>query len=153
MEDFGNIVYIVAAIAWFAWSSYKKSQEGKKKQTTTSHKEPEGRQAMEEYEEPKSFEDLIMEQFGQKKPEPVKIEVEKHPNEDKFLNTDLTHYHLSKDYKMSQGEKKSYRTQRQASKLVEVEEEDESLMESLLPNGFDLRQAVVLNTILERPYN
>jgi hypothetical protein len=33
------------------------------------------------------------------------------------------------------------------------EEEEEGLIDSLMPNGFNLKQAVVLNAILDRPYN
>jgi hypothetical protein len=47
---------------------------------------------------------------------------------------------------------KSHRIERQVRKLEVVELEQESIMDSLVPNGFDLRQAVVLNAILERPY-
>ena len=36
MEDFGNIFYVLGAIAWFAWNTYKKSQGGKKKPATAS---------------------------------------------------------------------------------------------------------------------
>lgn len=152
MEGLGNIVYVVAAIAWFAWSAYKKSQDGKKKPTRASRTRPAGRQVVEEHEEPRSFEDMILEQFGQKKPEPVRVETEKRSNEGKFLNTDRTHSHLPEDYKMSKSEMKSHRVERQVTKLKVVELDQESLMDELLPNGFDLKQAVVLNAILERPY-
>jgi len=152
MEDFGNIVYVVAAIAWFAWNTYKKSQGGKKKPATASRTKPASGPVEREYEEPKSLEDMIMEQFGQKKPEPVRVDTARNTNEDKFLSTDLTHSHLSADYKMSQSEMKSHRVERQVRKLEVEEKDEESLIDTLLPNGFDLRQAVVLNAILERPY-
>ncbi len=153
MEDFGNIVYVVAAIAWFAWNTYKKSQQGAEKQPQSASKPK--RQVQTYDEQPsRSLEDIIMEQLeGRKAPEPKPIPVARSNNQDKFLNTDLTHSHLSERYKMSSGEMKSHRVQRQVQKLEVVETHEENLMDRLMPNGFDLRQAVVLNAILERPYN
>lgn len=134
MEDFGNIVYVVAAIAWFAWNTYKKSQDGNKKPATASRKKAASRP------------------IGQKAEEPILQETRRHENADKFLNTDLTHSHLAEDYKMSESEMMSHRVERQVRKLEVEETDEESLIDALLPNGFDLRQAVVLNAILERPY-
>jgi hypothetical protein len=152
MEDLGNIVYVVAAIAWFAWNTYKKSQGGKKKPATASGPKPASRQ-VQQREESKSLEDMILEQFGQKSEEPIRHEPKRHQNTDKLLDTDLTHSHLSDDYKMSQSEMKSHRVERQVKRLKVEEEEEESLIDSLMPNGFNLKQAVVLNAILDRPYN
>ena len=151
MEDFGNIFYVLGAIAWFAWNTYKKSQGGKKKPATASSTKPTSR-PVDTIEESKSLEDMILEQFGQKKEEPVQYQPRKHENADKFLDTDLTHSHLSEDYTMSVTEMKSHRVTRQVPKLKVEEEVEESVFDSLMPNGLNLRQAVVLNAILERPY-
>jgi len=159
MEDFGNIVYVVAAIAWFAWNTYRKSQNAKQKPATASRPKRAQKQQQTEPAEAKSLEDVIMEQLGgsrpELKPEPVRYEPQTSANQDKFLNTDLTHSHLSNDYEMSQSENKSHRVERQVRKM-EVDEDDgenESVIDAILPNGFDLRRAVVLNAILEKPYN
>jgi len=151
MEDFGNIVYVLAAIAWFAWNTYKKSQDGKKKPATASGTKPANRPVVQR-EESKSLEDMILEQFGQKSEEPIRHEPKRQENANKFLNVDLTHSHLPENYKMSKSEMKRHRVERQVRKLEVEELEQESLMDSLVPNGFDLKQAVVLNAILERPY-
>ncbi|MFT7154834.1 MAG: hypothetical protein ACJAVL_000669 [Bacteroidia bacterium] len=151
MEDFGNIVYVLAAIAWFAWNTYKKSQGGKKKPATASGPKPASR-PVQQREESKSLEDMVLEQFGQKNEEPIRHEPKRHQNADKLLDTDLTHSYSSENHKMSESEMKSHRIERQVRKLEVVELEQESIMDSLVPNGFDLRQAVVLNAILERPY-
>lgn len=150
MEDFGNIVYVIAAIGWFLWKTFKKSDDGAKKPASKQ-----GRPSMPE--EPKqspiqTLEEMILEQLGEKpQPTPAPI-IRERPNRDKFLSTDLTHSHLSNDYQMSVTEMKSHRVDRQVEPLRNEDEEYGSLMEQLLPNGFDLRQAVVLETILQRPY-
>lgn len=151
MDDLGNIVYIVAAIGWVAWNTYNKSLKKKDEQPSSQPK-----QYVDTYEDKqpaRSFEEIVRKQFEQNhqsRPVPV-ARVNK--NQDKFLNTDLTHSHLSESYVMSSSEMKSNRAQRQTQKKRVMETEDENLMEHLMPNGFDLRQAVVLNSILERPYN
>jgi hypothetical protein len=154
-----NIVYLLIGIAWFFWNAYRKSKEEDSNKTPVP-KSSKPRRFEEAKEEPlaepfKSLEDLIMEQIeGKKKPEPVpiKVEPEQHHNQDKFLNLDLDHSHLPPDYKMSESEKGSHRVQRQVERNVQVEEREETLADQLFPEGFDLRKAVVLNAILERPY-
>ena len=150
MEDFGNIVYVLAAIGWFFWNAYKKSQKKAKPQKAPQGR-TEPRQAETERGTIKSLEEIILQQLeGHKEPvpevEPVKVK------DDGFLRSDLTHSHLAADYQMSQSESKSHRVQRQVRLLVKEEEDEESLIDRILPEGFDLQQAVVLNTILERPY-
>lgn len=153
MEDFGNIVYVIAAIGWFLWKTFRKSEDADKKKSKSAPRRPTER------EEPKTspvqtLEQMILEQLGERpepKPEPVPI-VRERSNRDKFLSTDLTHSHLSEDYQMGVSEMKSHRVERQVEPLKVIEEEQESLVDQLMPNGFDLRQAVVLETILQRPY-
>jgi len=154
MDDLGNIVYVLIAVGWFALNMYKKSQQKKQQQPKAKRQQPRRQESNSDSGEwKKSLEDLILEQFGEKIEEPVKPEpIPAHPNEDKFLQTDLTHSHLADDYQMSSTEMESHRVQRQVRKVVVEKVEEESLMDKILPEGFDLRQAVVLNAILERPY-
>lgn len=156
MDDFGNIIYVLIAVGWFLFNAYKKSQKNKPKRAPRERQQPEP--AKEESkpwtESARSLEDLILEQLGENPAEMVSEpeSVMAHRNEDKFLNTDLTHSHLAEDYKMGESEMKSHRVQRQVRKVKIDIEEEESLIDILLPNGFNLQQAVVLNAILERPY-
>lgn len=149
MEDFGNIVYIVAAIAWFAWNSYKKAQEGKAKpKRTSSAPAPNMQEA--ETSDPKTFEELIMEQFGQKQTdadEPVYTSPSNRPTSRPQVATPAS------AYQMSAGEMGSHRIERKKRKKVQEDEPEQSAIDEILPEGFSLKQAVVLNAILERPYN
>lgn len=162
MDDFGNIIYVLAAIGWFFWNAYKKSKQGKEARPTKPQRSSESQTTEETENEPfRSLEDMILEQLGgtEEKPKPVVVEAAstntpRHRNQDKFLNTDLDHSHLSPDYQMSVSEGKSHRVQRQVERMkVRAEEKEQSLMDELFPDeGFDLRKAVVLSTILHRPY-
>jgi len=159
MDDFGNIIYILAAIGWFFWNAYRKSQQGEKQNERNPHTKPSKPQTIDnESSDPfKSLEEMILEQINGEKddPNPIPVEVTpKHQNQDKFLSMDLQHSHLPNDYKMSVGESGSHRVKRQVERLKEQEEiQEQSLLDELFPNeGFDLRKAVVLNAILERPY-
>ena len=151
--DIENIIYLVIGVGWFLWNAYRKSQAGKEpSKPKTRRQAPADEQPS---SEPfKSLEDMILEQFGEKlPPEPVVVQSTVHKNQDKFLNSDLTHSHLSDDYEMSKTEMKSHRVERQV-RVLEVEEaEEESLIDQIMPNGFDLRQAIVMNAVLERPYS
>ena len=162
MDDFGNIIYVLAAIGWFFWNAYKKSQQGKEKNSPKpqGHSTSHPTEVLED-EPSRSLEDMILEQLGGKKEEPKPVTVEtasklppQHRNQDKFLKTDLDHSHLADDYKMSEGESGSHRVERQVRRLkVKEVEKEESLMDNLFPDeGFDLRKAVVLSAILDRPY-
>lgn len=153
MDDFGNIVYVLAAVGWFVWNTYKKSQKGDGKEGQPVSKKKREGQSFDREQPARSLEDIIMEQLeGKKRPEPVPV-TKSSNNQDKFLSMDLTHSHLSESYKMSDGEMKSHRVQRQVPKLKVEELEEETLMERVVPSGFSLQQAIVLNAILERPYN
>lgn len=154
MDDFGNIIYVLGAIGWFVWNTYRKAQEGKKKPAGASRSRRNTSDS--EGEKPfKSLEDLIMGQFGDAEKEeelkPVTV-ASRNSNEDKFLKNDLTHSHLSDDYVMSSGEMQSHRVVRQVRKLDVIQDSEIGLMDELFPEGFDLKQAVVSNAILERPY-
>jgi hypothetical protein len=101
-----------------------------------------------------TLEEMILEQLGER-PKPqvqTRSRSTETSNKEKFLSTDLTHSHLPNDYQMSVTEMKSHWVERQVEPLRTEDEEHESLFDQLLPNGFDLRQAVVLETILQRPY-
>lgn len=154
MDDFGNIIYIIVGIAWFFYNAYRKSQGEKKASKTTSRKSSRPQRTT-STTEPQTLEELI---FGRQNPEPVKaeplkVERQKHRNEGKFLNIDRDHSHLSEDYKMSVSESGSHRVQRQVKPLVKSEDlEEHNVMDELFPEGFELKKAIVLNAILERPY-
>ena len=152
MDGIENIAYVLIGIGWFAWNTYRKYQAGKEPgQPKTRRSVPADTQP--ESEHSRSLEDMILEQFGDKQvPEPVAAQYQRHENQDKFLNTDLTHSHLSDDYEMSKSEMKSHRVERQVRKLEEEETEEESILNQIMPDGFDLRQAIIMNAVLERPY-
>jgi hypothetical protein len=158
MEDLGNIIYLIIGIGWFLWNAYRKSQQGKeqrKPERQRPHSVPS--ETSEPSSDPfKTLEDMILEQLeGKKEPvmDPVVIREKRHDNQDKFLNMDLDHSHLPDNYKMSVGEGGSHRVQRQVRPLNMVESEPEnSVMDELFPEGFELKKAVVFNAILERPY-
>ncbi len=156
MDDLGNIVYVIGALAWFAWNAYRKMQGNEEAAPKSSKPERQATgQPEKTWESARSLEDLIMEQLGQKpapSPKPATQPV-RTDNSSKFLNSDLTHSHLKPDYVMSSSELRSPRVERQGKKGKETELEDQvDLMEELFPAGLDMRQAFVLNTILERPY-
>ncbi len=158
MDGIENIIYVVIAIGWFVWNAYRKMQGGKqsspKPASRPAHDRMEPSEPEPERDPFKSLEDMILEQLeGKKEPEPVFVEPTRHANQDKFLSHDLTHSHLSDDYQMSNGESGSHRVERQVKKRVQEEVEEESLIDQVLPNGFDLRQAIVINAVLERPYS
>ena len=154
MDDLGNIIYILIGIGWFFWNAYKKSQAKKEKPSpkrrARSPKAPE--QADPEY---KTLEDLIFGREEEKEVvvEPVVTPTVTYKNEDKFLNIDRDHSHLPDDYQMSVSESGSHRVQRQVQKTFKEEMGPEiNVREELFPEGFDLRRAVVLSAILDRPY-
>lgn len=163
MEDFGNIVYVLAAIGWFLWKTFGKSSEKNAPQPKRSRPKP----VVQEAAKPvASTLDELFEQFGvdtkevrQPKKQPVSAEPVKavrRPSRIRnrgFLNVDLTHSHLADDYQMSSGEMQSHRVERQVRVLEAEHEETETLMDRLMPNGFDLRQAVVFDAVLNRPYS
>lgn len=158
MDGIENIVYVVIAIGWFVWNAYRKMTEGKGSSPKPSSRPKTGR-VQPTNAEPKTdpfqtLEDMILEQLeGKKEPEPMFAEPERHENQDKFLSHDLTHSHLDDDYQMSTDESKSHRVERQIKPLEIEEVEEESLFDLAMPNGFDLRQAIVVNAVLERPYS
>jgi hypothetical protein len=154
MDDFGNIIYIVVGIAWFFYNAYRKSQGEKQAPDAKPRKSARSRRKSTS-SEPQTLEELI---FGKQDPEPIqakhtKVEVSQVKNQDKFLNFDRDHSHLPEGYKMSVSESGSHRIQRQVQPLVQKEYQSEAnVMDELFPEGFDLKKAVVLNAILERPY-
>jgi hypothetical protein len=158
MDDLGNIVYVIIAIGWFFWNAYRKSQEKQANEQKRQRSQPATSRSDESTADPyKSLEDIILEQLEGKKepkPEPVVMKQTRRSNKDKFLSLDLDHSHLPDDYQMSKDESKSHRVQRQVVPLQKMEMEPEvSVMDEFFPEGFELRKAVVLNAILERPYS
>jgi len=156
MDDFGNIAYVLMAIGWFLFNAYKKAQKNKEKRPSQqTSQRPFAEETQPQPEPTRSFEDLILEQLGGKVEEEETVQAEPIPvykNEEKFLNIDRTHSHLPDNYQMGQDEMKSHRVTRNIKKVEREVEQPESLYDSLMPSGFDLKQAVILNAILERPY-
>lgn len=158
MDDLGNIIYVVIAIGWFFWNTYKKAKESKGRSVPKQpSRRPEPVSTSDADSDPfQSLEDMILGQLdGKNVPteQPNPVVVPEYKNQEKFLNVDRTHSHLADDYQMSVSESKSHRVQRQVKPaLMEKEREEEGVMDELFPEGFELQKAVVLNTILERPY-
>jgi hypothetical protein len=157
MDGIENIVYVVIAIGWFVWNTYRKMQEGKQSSPKPASR-PKTRPVQPTQDQPKTgpfqtLEDMILEQLeGEKDLEPVLVDSDTYENQDKFLSHDLTHSHLDDNYQMPTDESKSHRVERQIKPLEVEEVEEESLFDVAMPNGFNLRQAIVVNAVLERPY-
>ena len=156
MDGIENIMYVVIGIGWFLWNMYRKMQAGKEQPTKRAQRpKPVSSAPANPHREPepfKSLEDMIMEQLGGEKEVQPAYSEPVHENQDKFLSSDLTHSHLPDNYQMSADESKSHRVERQVRKLELEEEEYESVKNLVMPDGFDLQQAVVLNAVLNRPY-
>lgn len=156
MDDLGNIVYVVAAIGWFLWNTFKKSQEGgKRKQPPTQPKSVPQPQKEWRPADAKSLEDLLREQLNPSQPKPQQqpVPVKTPKKRETFLKTDLTHHHLKENYQMSKGEMAPHRVERQVRKMqLEEEPEEETLLQRMFGGELDIRKAVVLNAILERPH-
>lgn len=154
MDDFGNIIYVLAAIGWFFWNAYKKTQQGKESRVPApeaGRSEPTSTET--ESGDPfRSFEEMILEQLeGKKKPAPTTNV----PSSDEVVrNAKAEQAQASTGYQMSVSEIKNHRAQRQKErKEKEVVQDESTLMESLFQDeGFDLKKAIVLNAILDRPY-
>ncbi len=156
--DIENVLYIIIGIGWFLWNAYRKTKQEKPKGAPRRNQQPTPSSTDQPSADPfRTLEDIILEQLEgetEAKPAPVPVAVEpRHKNQDKFLSVDLDHSHLLDDYQMSVGESGSHRVQRQVTPLKTEQMEPElSVMDELFPDGFELRKAVVLNAILERPY-
>lgn len=156
MEDFENIVYLLAAVGWLIWKAFRRASD---KNTLPESLERPRAGAQGEVKPLASTLDGMLEQFGMEtKKDPVSSRPVKSMRGQSrirnkgFLNTDLTHSHLADDYEMSAGEMQSHRVERQVRVLETRSEETGTLSETILQDGFDLRQAVVLNAVLNRPY-
>lgn len=164
MEDFGNIVYVLAAIGWFLWKTFGKSDEqkpvAKKRRSNPVPDVGPGEQPR-----TSTFQDLL-DQLGMDEPRtqpvpsnsstasPTKLGRGNVRSRNKgFLSIDMKRTHLDTDYQMSVSELQGHRIQRQMRVTEEQETESETLIEQLMPNGFDLRQAVVADAVLNRPYH
>lgn len=154
MDDLGNIVYVVAAIGWFLWNTYKKSQEGGKKKQPAKQQKPTAQPKTEwRPADAKSLEELLREQLNPTVPTAKPMPVKTPKKRETFLKTDLTHSHLNEGYQMSKGEMVGHRVERQVRKMhLEEELEGETLMQRMFGGELDMQKAVVLNAILERPY-
>jgi|GEM_PF-988383 len=154
MDDLGNIVYVVAAIGWFLWNTYKKSQEGGKRKQPAKQQRPTA-QPQREWRpaDAKSLEELLREQLNPTVQTPKPLPVKSPKKRETFLKTDLTHSHLNEGYQMSKSEMGGHRVERQVRKMhLEEEVEGETLMQRMFGGELDMQKAVVLNAILERPY-
>lgn len=142
MEEF---IYLIIVAGWFLFNAYRKSQAAK------AQREAEQRPAypMEEderelQEQPSSFEEMILEQFGGKRNdvrnEPLErpVEVKKAPSP--FLNFDAP----------KAGDAR--RARKVAAAKVQKDSVFEPHASDYLQDGFDLRRAVIYDAVLQRPY-
>lgn len=144
-----EILYLIVGAAWLLFNLYKKSQENKanKEAGQTQQRRayvPEQQHEAEEevYEAPQTLEEMILERFGEKRPEPqiirhVPIQVSPSP----FLSNDAPKY--------AEGQRP--RVERKSQKLRD-DTPPKVFHSDLLKEDLDMRKAFIYNTILQRPY-
>ena len=135
MDDFGDILYVLAMLAALVFSAIRKSKQSKKRSAAPVETQPDAFDPMEE-EEPiiQDLRDLFKPR--QPKPQPV-------PDASEFKTEQVKSYQQTSIPK----------TQRRSTKPLEVDDLDEtSGTADLFEEGIDLRQAVIYSEILKRPY-
>jgi hypothetical protein len=141
-----EILYLIAGAAYLAFNFYKKSQEAKaeKQAKQASHRVPSvpAEKSYETYEAPKSLEEMILERFGEKAPQP-KVVVAKQVVEkpSPFLTTDAPRY--------AEGQRP--RVERRGKKVQE-DAKPKVFYSDILQEELDLKKAFVYNAIMQRPY-
>ena len=142
-----QILYLIFGAAWLAFNFYKKSQEAKaSKEAERAYNE--GRKAepvidrQKTLEVPKSFEEMVLEQFGEKRqeqkaPATVLMPVAPRP----FLSADAPKYAEGQRPRV---ERRSQKTQDEVRPKV--------FYSDLMKEDLDMRKALIYNTILQRPY-
>ena len=132
-----------------AFNFYKKSQEAKAEkhaeqatQRDSSTPTLPEEKSYETYEAPKSLEEMILERFGEKAPQP-KVVVAKQvvAKPSPFLTTDAPRY--------AEGQRP--RVERR-SKKVKDETKPKVFYSDILQEELDLKKAFVYNAIMQRPY-
>ncbi|TAJ14642.1 hypothetical protein DMA11_04530 [Marinilabiliaceae bacterium JC017] len=131
----GEILYIVAMLAIFVFSAYKKSQQAKKK-VTPPNQTPHVPDPMDEEDIMKELKDL----FQPQQPGKATVPVEKKPVQP-VVPTDTNKY-AKPQAKISE---------RKISREIKVELEEEGEGNHILDEDFDLRKAVIYSEILKRP--
>jgi hypothetical protein len=142
-----EILYLIAGAAYLAFNFYKKSQEAKaekqaKQAPQSVPSDSNMPESYETYEAPKSLEEMILERFGEKAPQP-KVVVAKQAVEkpSPFLTTDAPRY--------AEGQRP--RVERR-SKKVQEETKPKVFYSDILQEELDLKKAFVYNAIMQRPY-
>jgi hypothetical protein len=144
-----EILYLIAGAAYLAFNFYKKSQEAKAEkqanqapQRAPSDSNMPAEKSYETYEAPKSLEEMILERFGEKAPQP-KVVVAKQVVEkpSPFLTTDAPRY--------AEGQRP--RVERRGKKVQE-DAKPKVFYSDILQEELDLKKAFVYNAIMQRPY-
>ncbi len=144
-----EILYLIAGAAYLVFNFYKKSQEAKaeKQAEQASHRVPSApsvpaEKSYETYEAPKSLEEMILERFGEKAPQPKAVvakQVVEKPSP--FLTTDAPRY--------AEGQRP--RVERRGKKVHE-DAKPKVFYSDILQEELDLKKAFVYNAIMQRPY-
>lgn len=134
MDDFGDILYVLAMLAALVFSAIRKSKQSKKQPAAPVETPADRFDPMEE-DEPiiQDLRDL----FKPKPPRPQPVSV--------------TEFKTEQAKSLQQ--KSRPKTQRKSTKPLDViETEEASESTDFFEDGIDLRQAVIYSEILKRPY-
>ena len=135
MDDFGDILYILAMLAALVFSAIKKSKQSKKRPAAPVETQPDPFDPMEE-DEP-----IIQDLRDLFKPKPVKPQPV--PEVSKVKTEQAKPFQKAS---LSQTPKRSTKT----LDIIDIDETTED--NEFLEDGIDLRQAVIYSEILKRPY-
>ena len=135
MDDFGDILYILAMLAALVFSAIKKSKQSKKRPAAPVETQPDPFDPMEE-DEP-----IIQDLRDLFKPKPVKSQPV--PEVSKIKTEQAKPFQKES---LSQTPKRSTKT----LDIIDIDETTEA--NDFLEDGIDLRQAVIYSEILKRPY-
>jgi len=135
MDDFGDILYILAMLAALVFSAIKKSKQSKKRPAAPVETQPDPFDPMEE-DEP-----IIQDLRDLFKPKPVKPQPV--PEVSKVKTEQAKPFQKAS---LSQTPKRSTKT----LDIIDIDETTEA--NEFLEDGIDLRQAVIYSEILKRPY-
>lgn len=144
-----QILYLLVGAGWLLFNLYKKSQEAKAERESEQRR-PRGEEAFETQTQPeettyvpkKSLEEMILEQFGERKLEPKLVTPQ-------FVAVSPSPFLTSDAPKYAEGQRP--RVRRRSTK-VKVQERPTVFQSDLLGEELDVRKAFIYNTILQRPY-
>lgn len=138
-----ELIYLAVVVGWFLLNAYKKSQAKKQQEA----ERPQRRNAEEEYapDEASTVEDLLRQLMGEetRPPEPVKVAPAPPPRDEPkpFLTYDAPKAERPASLKQERAAKKAQNSS--AGSRTTFAEPQES---------FDLREAIIHQAILQRPY-